>query len=163
MTHRSEHTCESTIFWNKSTSLIYEKCNFEYYHELRPEPRVLGAGDYLLLAGLPFAWTFFYTKERQISNPTEGIPYIIIRRTQLCLCSISAGPYYLQENVLFCEDENVDLHVYYTVNMTGVNYFGMQIPKVEKIDGHMQIETTDVHEKHLNDPKDQFTVSDVLL
>ena len=27
----------------------------------------------------------------------------------------------------------------------------------------MQIETTDIHEKYLNDPKDQFTVSDVLL
>ena len=78
------------------------------------------------------------------------------------MCSISAGPYYLQENVLSCEDENVDLHMYYTVNMAVVNYFGPQIPEVEKIDGYMQIETTDIREKDLNDPKDQFTVSDVL-
>ena len=83
--------------------------------------------------------------------------------TQLCLCSISAGPYYLQENVLSCEDENVDLHMYYTVNMAVVNYFGTQIPEIEKIDGHMQVETADIHEKDLNYPKDQFTVSDVLL
>ena len=48
VTHRSEHTCESAIYWNKSASLINEKCNFEYYHELTPEPRVLDAGDYLL-------------------------------------------------------------------------------------------------------------------
>ena len=83
--------------------------------------------------------------------------------TQLCLCSISAGPYYLQENVLFCENENVDLHMYYTVNMAVVNYFGTQIPEIEKIDGHMQIETADIHGKDLTDPKDQLTVSDVLL
>ena len=85
------HSCECAIYWNKSASLINEKCNFEYYHELTPIPRVLDAGDYLLLAGLPIPWTFFCSKERKIPNPTEGSPYIIIRRTQLCLGSISAG------------------------------------------------------------------------
>ena len=163
MLHRSEHTCESAIYWDKTASLINEKCNFEYYHELPPKPRVLDAGNYLLLAGLPVPGTFFCTKERQIPNPTEGSPYIIIKGTQLCLCSMSAGPYYLQENVLSCEDENVDLHMYYTVNMAAVNYFGTQIPEIERIDDHMQIETADIHDKDLNDPKDQFTVSDILL
>ena len=38
MTHRSEHTCESAIYWNQSAGLINEKCNFEYYHELTPNP-----------------------------------------------------------------------------------------------------------------------------
>ena len=64
MTIRSEHTCKSAIYWNKSENLINEKCNFEYYHELTPEPRVLDACDYLLLAGLPIPWTFFCRKER---------------------------------------------------------------------------------------------------
>ena len=50
--------------------LINEKCNFEYYHGLIPESRVLDAADYLLLAGLPVPWTLFCTKERQIPNPT---------------------------------------------------------------------------------------------
>ena len=163
VTHKSEHTCESAIYWNESAGLINEKCNFEYYHELTPEPRVLDAGDYLLLAGLPIPWTFFCTKERQILNPIEGSPYIIIKRTQLCLCSISAGPYYLQENVLSCEDKNVDLHMYYTVNMAVVNHFGTQIPEIEQMDGHMQIETMNANGKELNDQEDQFTVSDFLL
>ena len=116
----------------------------------------MDAGDYLLLVGSPTSWTFFCTKDSQIPNPTEGSPYIIIR-TQLYLCSISAGPYYLEENVLSCEDKNVDLHMYYTVNMAVVNYFGTQIPEIEKIDGHIQIEITDPNGKDLNDPKDQFT------
>ena len=34
VTHRSECTCESAIYWNESASLINEKCHFEYYHEL---------------------------------------------------------------------------------------------------------------------------------
>ena len=101
MTHISEHTCESAIYLNESASLINEKCNVEYC-KLTPEPRVLDAGDYLLLAGLPVPWTFFCTKERQISNPTEGSPYVIIKRTHLCLFPIGEGPYYLQENVHSC-------------------------------------------------------------
>ena len=47
--------------------------------------------------------------------------------------------------------------------MAVVNYFRTQIPEIEKIDVHIQIETADMHENYLNDPKDQFTVSNVLL
>ena len=162
VTNRSKHTCESAIYWNESASLINEKCNFEYYHELTPEPRVLDAGDYLLLAGLPVPWAFFCTKERHIPNPTEGSPNFIIKRTQICLCSIGARPYCLQENILSCEDEDVDLHMYYLVNMTVVNYFGTQIPEIENIDGHVHIELADLYGKDLIDPEDQFTVSGVL-
>ena len=53
--------------------------------------------------------------------------------------------------------------MYYTMNMAVGNYFGTQIPEIEQIDGHMQIETINANGKELNDPEDQFTVSDVLL
>ena len=48
--------------------------------------------------------------------------------------------------------------MYYTVNMVVVNYFGTQIPEIEQIDGHMQIDTLNVNDKELNDQEDQFTV-----
>ena len=47
--------------------------------------------------------------------------------------------------------------------MAVVFYFGTQIPEVEQINGHMQIETINTNGKELNDPEDQVTVSDVLL
>ena len=47
--------------------------------------------------------------------------------------------------------------------MADLNYFGTQIPEIEQIDGHMQIETININGKELNDPEDQFTVSDILL
>ena len=72
----------------------------------------MDADVYLLLAWLPVPWTYLCTKERQILNPTEGSPYIIIKRTQLCLCTISSGPYYLQENVLYCKEIAVQLECY---------------------------------------------------
>ena len=86
MAHISECTCESAIYWNETASLINENCYFEYYYEFTPESTILDAIDYLLLAGLPVPWTFSCTIEILIPNPTKGCPYIIIKRTQLCLC-----------------------------------------------------------------------------
>ena len=39
------------------------------------------------------------------------------------------------------------LHKYYTVNMAIANYFGTQIPEIEKIDGHTQINQQNCMEK----------------
>ena len=44
------------------------KNQFEYYRDLTPEPRVLDAGDYLLLVGLPVPWTFFLHKGKTNSK-----------------------------------------------------------------------------------------------
>ena len=63
----------------------------------------------------------------------------------MCLSSISTEPYYLHENVPSCEVRDVNLHVYYTVNMVVVNYFGTKSPDIEEIDG--QIKSADLHVK----------------
>ena len=75
------------------------------------------------------------------------------------MCSISAGSYYLQENDFSWWHGNVDLHMYYTVNMA----VGTQIPEIEKMNGHMQIESAELYGKDLTEPGDHFTVTDTLL
>ena len=62
-----------------------------------------------------------------------------------------------------CEDKIVDIHMYYTVNMAVLNYFGTQIPEIEKIDRQIKIESADLHGKDLMWSEDYFTVIDVLL
>ena len=47
--------------------------------------------------------------------------------------------------------------------MAVVNYFGTQIPEIENIDGHMQIESAELHGKDVMELVDHFTVSDILL
>ena len=49
----------------------------------------------------------------------------------------------------------VDLHMYYTVNMA----VGTQIPEIEKMNGHMQIESAELYGKDLTEPVDHFTVT----
>ena len=108
---------------------------------ITPEPRILDAGDYHLLAGLPILQKFFVIKK-------ENSLYYYKESRVLSILN-NAGPYFLQENVLSCEDKNIDLHMNYTVNMAVVNYFGTQIPEIEKIDGHMEIESAKKHGKDL--------------
>ena len=50
----------------------------------------------------------------------------------------------------------------YTVNMAIVNYFGTQIPEMEKINGNMQIESAELHGKDRTEAEDHCTVSEVL-
>ena len=53
--------------------------------------------------------------------------------------------------------------MHYIEYMAVINYFGTQIPEIEKIDGHMQIKSAELHEKDLTESRDHFTGSDVLL
>ena len=53
--------------------------------------------------------------------------------------------------------------MYYTVNMEVVRYFWTQIPEIEEIDGHLQIDSVDLHGKDQTESEDHFTVTDALL
>ena len=48
---------------------------------------------------------------------------MIIKKKDLCQCSLSAGTWYIQENIVHCEDEaSSDLQLYYTINMAVMIY-----------------------------------------
>jgi len=140
VTHRTEHTCESAIFWNESVSVIDEKCEVQYSHEYLPEPKILDAGEWILLVGLPGPWSIVCSSEQQMPIPIQAGPYIIIKRKHLCLCAISAGPYFLQETISSCK-EDPDLEVgkgeeftyYYTINTAVLYGYGTNIPNVRVI------------------------------
>ena len=80
-----------------------------------------------------------------------------MKRTQLCLCPITAMPYYLQEIILSCEEENVDLHMYCTLNIVVVDYRQIRI--------ELGTVSADCHAKALTEQhmEDHFTARDVLL
>ena len=48
---------------------------------------------------------------------------MIIKKKDLCQCSLSAGTWFIQENIVHCEDEaSSDLQLFYTVNMAVMIY-----------------------------------------
>ena len=120
------HTCESALFYNLEIAIIKTLCVFTYYATLNPDPVVLDSGSQLLLANMPTPWTFFCTHEDQIPNDIQGAKYALIQKSDLCLCSITAGSLYLHENIGSCADKrnsHVKMNLYFTINQAAYLYF----------------------------------------
>ena len=123
MKHTSEHTCETAIYHEQNPDIIKDKCNIQYYPELNPTPQILDAGKHILLGNIPEPWSLVCSKNDPIPNPLEASKYVIIKKKDLCQCSLSAGTWFIQENIVHCEDEaSSDLQLYYTVNMAVMIY-----------------------------------------
>ena len=123
MKNTSEHTCETAIYNEQSQDLIKDKCNIQYYPEMNPTPQILNAGKHILLGNIPEPWSVVCSKNDPIPNPLEASKYVIIKKKDLCQCSLSTGTWYIQENIVHCEGEaSSDLQLYYTVNMAVMIY-----------------------------------------
>ena len=123
MKHTSEHTCETAIYHEQNPDLIKDKCNIQYYPELDPTPQILDAEKHILLGNIPEPWSVVCSKNDPIPNPLEASKYVIIKKKDLCKCSLSTGTWYSQENIVHCEEEaSSNLQLYYTVNMAVMIY-----------------------------------------
>ena len=123
MKHTSQHTCETAIYHEQSPDLIKDKCNIQYYPELDSTPQILDAGKHILLGNIPEPWSVVCSNNDPIPNPLQASKYVIIKKKDLCQCSLSTGTWYIQENIVHCEEEaSSDLQLYYTVNMAVMIY-----------------------------------------
>ena len=123
MKHTSEHTCKTAIYHEQSPQVIKDKCNIQYFPELHPTLQILGAGKHILLGNLSEPWLVICSKNYPIPNPLQASKYVVIKKKDLCQCSISAGTWYIQENIVHCEGEaSSDLQLYYTTNMAIMIY-----------------------------------------
>ena len=88
-----------------------------------PSPQILDAGNHILLGNIPEPWSVVCSKNDPIPNQLEASKYVIIKKKDLCQCSLSTGTWYIQENIVHCEEEaSSDLQLYYTVNMAVMIY-----------------------------------------
>ena len=121
--------------------MIQQKCTIEYYPKLDPDPEVLDAGNYLLLGNFPLPWNYFCKQKDEIPSPISGSSYVIIKKHDLCQCSLTAGSWYLEANIAYCAEDPNDpstyLKLYYRVNIqeklktegiTDLTLFNEQIP-----------------------------------
>ena len=119
----NEHTCESAIYTHQNSKLIQQKCDIEYYPDLNPEPELLNAGNYLVLGNFPLPLNYFCTATDEIPKPIHGSSYVILKKHDLCQCSLTAGSWYLEANIAYYKQEPAtELTLYYTVNMATIVY-----------------------------------------
>ena len=88
--HTHHHTCESAIFFNRTPSVITEKCNFKFYHNRTVVPSVLDGGDQLVLANVKVEHSPTCDPRHLPSLPTRE--YTLTNHSILCNCKFADGP-----------------------------------------------------------------------
>ena len=95
----NEYTCESAIYTHQNTKLIQQKCTIEYYPHLDPKPELLNAGNYLVFGNFPLQLNYYCSQTDEILKLIHGSAYVILKKMDLCQCSLTAGSSYLEVNI----------------------------------------------------------------
>ena len=116
------------FFHYEHAKVIKRQCTFEYYPYLEPDPELLDAGNYFLLAHLPTPWSVDCKNTDQLPGPLEGSAYTIVMKSDMCGCEIQAGVgtiWHVQGNIDYCPEMqamNADITFYYPINMAVMIY-----------------------------------------
>ena len=133
----TEPSCASAIYYDIDPLVIKEKCHIAYYHKYKPEPTLLDGGNEILIAGVPDMWEVECDKDRDIPMRLQAGPYVIIKRSELCQCSLQAGDYFLHESLTTCIQEHQTsmqdpVQYYFTLNTAAVVGLGTEIPTIHQ-------------------------------
>ena len=124
--HKSNYSCKGAIYFNLTTNIIQNNCNFDFYfNKTDVIPTVLDGGDETVIANWP-------NDKHIICNVNNDIPikiprhhYVLVNRSVLCNCGIEADNHHLLESIAECDNKIPNLVMYFTINMAFSNYFDM--------------------------------------
>ena len=98
---RSEHTCESVIYYRTDPKTIMKHCRAMFTSQQNFPPKVLDAGETMILFNLPRPWILFCGKHKH-PREIQITTYKILNRTELCECILTAGTFSLDEILVQC-------------------------------------------------------------
>ena len=121
--HKSSYSSESAIYFNLTTDIIRNNCNFNFhYNKTDVTPAVLDGGDEII----PATWP---NDKHIICNINNDIPvkipshlYVLVNRSILCNCSIEVDSHHLLESLAACNKKITKLTMYFTINLAFSNY-----------------------------------------
>ena len=121
--HKSSYSCESAIYFNLSTDIIKNNCNFDfYYNKTDITPTVLDGGDKIILANWPNNKHIICNVNNDIPVKITSHPYVLVNRSVLCNCGIEADGHHLLESLAACDNKQSKLIMYFTINLAFSNY-----------------------------------------
>ena len=128
--HKSSYSCESIIYFNLTTDIIKNICNFDFYFKKTDvTPTVLDGGDEIVLANLPNDKDIICNVNNDTPVKMPSHPYVLVNRNALCNCGIEADNHFLLESLAACKNKDHSLVMYFTINMAFTNYLDM-LPNV---------------------------------
>ena len=136
--HKSSYSCESAIYFNLTTDIIRDNCNFDfYYNKSDIKPTVLDGGNKIILANWP-------NDKHIICNINNDIPvkipchrYVLVDRGILCNCGVEADNHHLLKSLAACNNKHTKLKMYFTINLVFTNYLDkmsnlMEHPSIDR-------------------------------
>ena len=121
--HKSSYSCESAIYFNLTTDIIRNNCNFDfYYNKTDVTPTVLDGGDEIILANWPNDKHIICNINNDIPVKIPSHPYVLVNRSILCNCGIEADNHHLLESIASCNKKITKLIMYFTINLAFTNY-----------------------------------------
>ena len=124
--HKSSYSCESAVYFNLTTDIIKNNCNFDfYYNKTDVTPTVLDGGDEIILANWPSDKHIICNINNDIPVMIPSHPYVLVNRSILCNGSIEADNHHLLESIASCNKKITKLILYFTVNLAFTNYMDM--------------------------------------
>ena len=101
---RTQHTCESAIYYKMDAKTITNHCQAKFAANVEFTPKVLDAGETMVLFNLPRPWILLCGQEKQPTE-IEFATYKVVDRKEFCECSLTAGSFQLDETLVKCTPE----------------------------------------------------------
>ena len=101
---RMQHTCESTIYYKMDAKMISKHCQAKFAANVEFPPKVLDAGETMVLFNLPRPWILLCGQEKRPTE-IENATYKVVDRKEFCECSLTAGSFQLDETLVKCTPE----------------------------------------------------------
>ena len=117
--HKSSYSCESDIYFNLTTDITKNNCDFNFYfNNTDVTPTVLDGGDEIVLANWPNDKHIICNINNDIPIKIPSHPYVLVNRSVLCNCRIEADNHYLLESNAACDNKVTKLVMYFTINFS---------------------------------------------
>ena len=124
--HKYSYSCESAIYFNLTSEIIKNNCDFDFYfNKTDVTPTVLYGGDEIVLANWPNDKHIICNVNNDILIKILSHPYVLVNRSVLCNCGIEADNHHLLESIAACDNKISKLIMYFTINLAFTNYLDM--------------------------------------
>ena len=102
--HKSSYSCESAIYFNLTTNIIKNNCDFDFYfNKTDVTPTVLDGGGEIVLANWPNDKHIIGNINNDIPIKIPSHPYVMFNRSILCNCRIEVDNHHLLESIATCD------------------------------------------------------------
>ena len=92
------------IYYRTDPKMIMKHCRALFTSQQNFPPKVLDAGETMILFNLPRPWILVCGKHKR-PHKIQIATYKILNRTELCKCSLTAGTFLLDETLVQCTPE----------------------------------------------------------